>query len=318
MPSECGNLSFGTAKPDEDLLLMGVAQHGLWSSSDAGGSWVRLGSAKDPEQITNRALSILFDPDDSATFWESGVYNGSGIFKTTDDGKTFSPAGTVTHVDYVSVDFSDPRRKTLLASGHEQVHKLYLSTDSAASWREIGDAIPDEARVCPFPYVVDSRTFLLGCGSYLDGETGIYRSTDKGVSWTKVSDSGGGASLLLAQDGTMYWGSEGSGGITTSTDQGETWSEPVGVGAISIRGTAKPWELPDGRLAALSTQSVVVSADGGKSWRPVSPALPYSPQGFFYSAQHKAFYVYRLTCNVGMDDVPADGVMSFPFDYETK
>src|SRR6478735_4671069 len=140
-PSECGNLSFATAKPDEDLILMGVAQHGLWGSRDGGDSWEQLGSKDDPEPITNRVTYVVFDPDDTDTFWESGIYNATGIFKTTDDGATFSPMH-ITHNDFVSVDFTDPKRKTLLASGHEQIHKLYLSEDGAETWNEIGDFIP--------------------------------------------------------------------------------------------------------------------------------------------------------------------------------
>jgi len=311
-PSQCGNLSFGTAKPDEDLLIMSVAQHGLWGSTDGGETWEQLGSESDEEQITNRGSSILFDPDDADTWWESGLYNGTGVFKTEDNGKTFVP-GNVTHNDFVSVDFSDPKRRTMLASGHEQAHKLYLSTDASETWTEIGTYIPDEAQTCPFPYVVDADTFLLGCGSYGGGKTGIYRSTDRGLTWDKVSDLGGGSAPLVTSDGTIYWASE-SQGITKSTDQGETWSEALGTNIVTGH---KPWELPNGWLAALSSKSMVVSSDEGVTWEPASPALPYAPQGFFYSTYQKAFFVYRFTCGVGTDAVPADGVMRFDYDTDS-
>jgi len=312
--SECGNLSFGTSKPDEDMLIMSVAQHGLWASTDGGESWDQLGSESDEEQITNRGSSILFDPDHSETWWESGLYNGTGVFKTEDNGKTFVP-GNIGHNDAVSVDFTDPRRRTMLASGHEQSHKLSLSTDAAETWTEIGTYIPDEAQTCPYPHVIDSDTFLLGCGSYGGGKTGIYRSTDQGEIWEKVSDLGGGSAPLLASDGTFYWSAEGTGGLTKSTDQGETWSDALGANLVS-NGT--PVELPDGRIATVSTKSVIVSDDGGETWKPASAAFPYAPRGLFYSAAHKAFYIYRLTCGTGTDAVPADGVMRFDFDFESQ
>lgn len=314
MASECGNLSYGSAKPDEDLLIVSVARHGLWGSTNGGDKWNPIGTGSGGDLITNRASSLLFDPEHPETFWESGIYNGNGVFKTTDDGKTFV-AADITHNDFVSVDFSDARRKTLLASGHEQAHKLYLSTDSGVTWQEIGDNIPDEAHVCPFPYVVDAQTFLLGCGSYGGGKTGIYRSTNAGASWTLVSEAGGGSAPLVAKNETIYWASEGTAGMTVSKDKGKTWSAPVGAGVIT---GAQPWELPDGRLAELSMASVVISDDGGVTWSPGSAALPYRPTGFFYSSQQKAFYVYHYTCDPGDNPVAADAVMRFSFDYETQ
>lgn len=316
-PSECGNLSLGAAKPDEDLLIVGVAQRGLWGSRDGGESWEQLGSSSDPEPIINRASSLLFDPDSPEIFWESGIYNGMGIFKTTDSGASFTPQNT-THNDFISVDFTDPDRNTVLASGHEQIHKLLLSKDGAATWTEIGDFIPDGPLVCGFPYVVDSETFLLGCGSYSGGTTGIFRSTDAGGSWEQVSEFGGGSAPLLTKDGTLYWASEGRLGATKSLDNGETWSEPFGVGIVSTpTPRTAPVELPDGRIAALSTESIIVSDDGGDTWQAASPALPYEPSSFFYSSHQRAFFITRSTCGIGTDAVPANGVMRFDFDYET-
>lgn len=318
-PSECGNLSFGANKPDEDMIIMGVAQHGLWATTDGGDSWNPLGDSSDPDPIVNRVSWLSFDPSDTNTFWESGVYNSFGIYKTTNDGKNFLKAGVIQHNDYFSVDYTDKARKTLLASGHEQVHKLYLSTDAATTWTEIGDYIPTDAGVCPFPFVLDSQTFLLGCGSYSGGKPGIFRSTDAGMNWQRVSTAGGGSPPLVASDGTMYWASEDTNGMTMSTDQGLTWSDPFAAGVVSTpSGTAAPLELPDGRIAELSKDSVIVSADQGQTWKPASAELPFSPKGFFYSPQRKAFYVYYITCGVGTDAVPANGIMRFDFDYETQ
>lgn len=318
MPSECGNLSYGTAKPDEDLLLLGVAKNGLWASADGGGLWEKLGSDADPELITNRVTALVFDPEHPETYWETGVYNGSGVFKTTDNGQTFS-AFPIGHNDYVSVDFSDPNRETLLASGHEQVHKLYLSRDAGVVWTEIGDYIPVEPLVCSFPYIIDFETFLLGCGSYGGGEVGIYRTTNSGGTWTKVSDYGGGSPPLVTQDGTIYWASEGTAGVVKSSDNGASWSDPVGVGIVSTpTPRSSPVELPDGRIAELSGESVIVSDDAGETWTPVSPELPFVPTGFFYSTHQRAFFVYHITCGVGTDAVPANGIMRFDFDYEAQ
>jgi hypothetical protein len=129
---------------------------------------------------------------------------------------------------------------------------------------------------------------------------------------------GGGGAPLRAQDGTLYWISELAGGITKSDDDGQTWSDALGTDIVSVGLHSFPVELPDGRIAAMSKESIIVSDDGGASWKGASPALPYAPAGFFYSAAQRAFFTFRATCGVGKDPVADDGVMRFDFDYETQ
>jgi photosystem II stability/assembly factor-like uncharacterized protein len=62
----------------------------------------------------------VYDPENPNTYWESGIYNDGGVFRTDDGGATFQPLGNVTHIDAVSVDLTDPDRSTLLAGAHEQ------------------------------------------------------------------------------------------------------------------------------------------------------------------------------------------------------
>ena len=44
MVSDCGNMSYVSAKPDEDLLIAGIALDGLWSSTDGGATWNPMGT----------------------------------------------------------------------------------------------------------------------------------------------------------------------------------------------------------------------------------------------------------------------------------
>ncbi|HXK17196.1 MAG TPA: hypothetical protein VNG33_05325, partial [Polyangiaceae bacterium] len=140
MASECGNLGRVSSHPTTDMLLVGVAKKGLFSSVDGGASWKPLGTTG--ASITNRISSVAYDPAAPMTFWESGIYNGAGVYKTTDNGASFTAAGSVTHCDSVSVNFNDPARMLLLAGSHEQSQKLFRSTDGGANWTDIGKALP--------------------------------------------------------------------------------------------------------------------------------------------------------------------------------
>src|SRR5581483_11231730 len=118
LQAECGNMSKLAVHPDEDMLIAGIAQKGLWATTDGGKSWKALGTSGDP--ITNRTSAIVFDPANSKHWWESGIYNGSGVYFTSDDGASFHALGNAAHIDLVTIDFTDPDRKTLLGGGHEQ------------------------------------------------------------------------------------------------------------------------------------------------------------------------------------------------------
>lgn len=307
--SECGNVPFLSAKPDEDLLIVSVAQHGLLAKTSDGDSWESLGQGQGSAVITNRAAAIVYDPADPKVFWEAGIYNGGGVYKTEDAGDTFVDLG-LTHNDYVSIDFTDADRKTLLASGHEAPGVLHYSKDGGGSWSDIGGGFPDDARVCPWPVVLDASSFLLGCGTYGGGAGGIYRSTDTGKTWDRVSQHKVASAPLFAADGAQYWIGESSGGIVRSDDQGETFEGPFGANALS---ELTPVELPDGRIGAIAQRRIVLSSDRGETWRVATSEIPFQPNGIVYSPQGLRFYAYHWTCAA---DVPSDAVVSYAFDYE--
>lgn len=313
IPSECGNLATLASKPGEDRLIVSVAQHGLWSSTDGGDSWKQMGTGKNSEIITNRGTGVIFDPDDSDTFYEVGIYNGNGVYETHDDGKTFEAVGDITHNDYIGIDFSDPDRNTMLASEHEQRQALKYTADHGGTWTEIGQNVPAEAKVCSNPLVLDASTFLLGCGVTQsgDGISGIYKSTDTGESWTSVSPAQGGASPpLIASDQSIYWVTEFGGGMVRSLDEGDTWTTVVGPGVIT---NATPVELPDTRIAVLAGRRILVSADHGATYRIATADLGFDAAGIAYSAFHRAFFAWHPSCTA---IVPSDAVMRYDFDYE--
>jgi photosystem II stability/assembly factor-like uncharacterized protein len=318
MASECGNLSKLSAKPDEDMLIAGIALNGLWASRDGGQSWQALGTGAGSAMISNRTTGILYDPQDHQRFWESGIYgNGGGVYETKDDGATFTQLGTMGRCDEVSIDFMDPARMMILAGGHEMPQTLVRSTDGGMTWPDnIGANLPMNGN-CTLPLVVAAQTYLAGCTGYSGNVKGIYRSTDGGASWAQVSAAGGGSEPLVASDGTIYWASP-DGGFARSSDMGQTWDDVPGAAVIT---RSHPIELPDKRIAALGMQYVLISADGGATWKPGSAALPYGDAGgVYYSVQRKAFFVWHNTCpqNVAMVPVPPDAVMRFDFDYQAN
>jgi hypothetical protein len=312
MMSECGNLGLVSANPCSSMVIAGVAKAGLWGSEDAGKTWSKLGSGAGSAEISNRISAIVYDPAHPGTFWESGIYNGGGVYRTTDNGKTFAQLGDATHNDSVSVDFSDPERKTLLAGTHEQSSKLFLSSDGGKTWSDVGKNLPGSAGYCTATQVLGANDLLVGCNN-----GGVFHSSD-GQQWTSVGSKGVIPQPLLASDGTIYWpGSQG--GVQMSSDQGQHFVESAdGNLAPGIVGSLYPAELPDGRIAILGKDHVLISSDKGKSWKPIGEPLPYPGGGYdgargpTYSARTKTFYVWRWDCG---DRVLPNAIMSAGFDY---
>jgi hypothetical protein len=310
LPSECGNLTLVSATPGSSTVIAGVAKVGLYATTDGGAHWDALGTGAGSAVITNRPSSIVYDPEHPGTFWESGIYNGGGVYRTTDDGETFEQLGDIGHNDLVSVDFGDPERKTLLVGGHEQKQTLYLSRDGGQTFDQIGKSLPADSHFSSAPLVLDAQTFLVGSCGYGDGACGVYRSEDGGDTWARASDLAVVARPLWASDDSIYWPLIYDGGVAHGLDAGKVWSQ-AGQGLVSWY----PVELPDGRVLTLGGDHVVVSADQGMTWTPVGETLPFKASGVTYSVQTKTLFIWHWDCG---SVVLSDAIAAAGFDYASE
>jgi hypothetical protein len=322
MTAGCGTLSGVAASPGEDLLVAGLAGGPLYGSRDGAKSWNALGGAG--KGVTNRMTQIVFDPKNAKRFWEAGTGGPSPVV-TADDGQTFTAisADDSNGTDGISVDFTDPDRRTILAGGHATAKVLWKSADGGSTWTNIGADLPAMTS-CTLPLVIDGQTYLVGCAGSGAGASGIWRTSDGGATWTSVSGLGGGGPPLQASDGSIYWVGPG-GAVAVSADKGMNWTEVSGTGTLAPM-SANPAgsalaALSGGKVAAVSTDdAVVVSSDGGHTWGPATPKVATATQsanqthGVVYSAQAKAFYIWNSGCGSGGTlPIVANSVLSFPY-----
>ena len=277
------------AVPGADRVIAGVSEQGLWTSDDRGKSWKKLGE-QDKVQIKNRPYRILFDPADSNIFWESGNYEGPGVLKTTDGGKTFTPIGNLTQIDGIAIDFSDPQRKTIVVGHHEKARSIEKSSDGGQTWQPIGQKLPENTNFSNDPIIFDANTYVVNAAGWAQNAAfGIFRTEDGGATWTKVSDAGPAGVPCVASDGAIYWQTLWAKGLIKSIDKGKTWQ--------ALEGPVKdnPIELPKGKLVAPVDRQLYVSGDGGKTWQKVGPLLPFKPSGICYSQPANTIYAWRST-----------------------
>jgi photosystem II stability/assembly factor-like uncharacterized protein len=325
LASECGNVGGVYPDPHSDLLVVGIALEGLFASTDGAKTWNSIG--KTGATIKNRLSAIVYDPENVDTFWESGIYgwetSTDGIFVTTNNGNSFTSISTTLPGaqtnDSISIDFTDPARKTMLAGTHEQTAVLYLSTNAGSTWSNIGTALPAGLGFCTTTLVLNSTTLLVGCAASWSGKAGaIVRSTDTGKTFTAVHSRGVVEQPLVASDGTIYWAEEG-GGVLMSTDQGTNWQE---IAASNAAGMVRPLELPDGRIVSAvpttfdggASGQIVVAAARSSTWTTIGTPMPFAPVGMSYSPFRNEFFIWYFTCT-GANAVPANGIMRFGWDY---
>jgi hypothetical protein len=295
MASDCGNLTLLSAVPRSETVLAAVGLKGLWTNS-GGSTWVHGSPASN--RISHPSL-ITYDPLHAGVFWESAIYNGGGVYQTNDNGNTFRQLGTLTHNDYVSVNFRDPERQTLLAGGHEQSQTVYLSSDSGKTWTNIGSSLPANTGYSSFPLIINSVTYLVNSQGGANRIAGIYRTTNGGDSWRRVSEQGPAAAPLVTANRTIYW--PANGGLLRSTDAGSTWIQ-VGSDLKAV----SPIELSDGKLVAVGANNLMLSPDGGATWSPFGATLPFTPSGLIYSAGRRSFLIWHSDCGAV---VPRDAIM---------
>ena len=293
LDSTCGNVSFVSAHPRTSQVIAGIAANGLWQLTEDSAGWNPIGVGAG---IDHRTAWIEYDPDDANRYWVSGAYGEFGGFRTDDGGATFERLGDASHVDVISVDFTDPGRLTMLMGKHEQ-RIVLLSRDGGASWVDIATSLPDDAGFTSAPHVIDADTFLVG--SYNGDSAGIHRTADAGATWTQVF-AGGAIGAPVVDGDSIVWATS-SGELAVSDDGGRSFERSAGS---SGGRSASLVPLPNGALVAVGAESLAVTTDRGDTWSPVGPELPFRPFGIAFSAARSAFYAWTFTCNFGVDGDP--------------
>ena len=215
---------------------------GIYRSEDGGGSWKNLG-LKNSEHISK----ILIDPRDSKVvyaaaqgpLWSAG--GDRGLYKTTDAGKTWKAVLTISENTGVTDVVMDPRDPDVLyASSYQRRRHTWTMIDGGP-------------------------------------ESAIYKSTDAGATWTKLSaglpkeDMGRiGLAVSPANPDMVYATIEASnkaGGIFRSLDRGATWEKRNDYFAGAAMAYARLFVDPKNADRVYSMDVwIQASEDGGKTW----------------------------------------------------
>ena len=263
--------------PDDPRTLYLATEHaGILKSTDAGETVhpVNAGFANhNLTQITGRGKRL----------YASSAYEGlyGGVFVSNDGGLDWTlQANERALLGRNLNSLAAAEASSWLYAAAEDA--VLRSTDGGKTWVPLATqprlsptpARPQTGRIRIYSLqTVQADKLVLLAGT----QTGLFRSLNAGVSWSRVNDPAlGGLSVL-----SIYTSPRGNriavrttSGLNLSDDLGRTWrSAPLPDSTYYLYDLALPAD-PDGPLLAATSRGILQSMDGGSRWNLITEGVP--------------------------------------------
>ena len=238
----------------------------FWRSTNLGGNWTR-----DSFLFTrNSERAVVPDPVASKTVYLTAY--GSGVYRSVDDGKTWTNPDSLTgtlanHFVRRLVAWPGQLGHLFLGAGDG----VWESTNGAATWVQRSGGLPSSFSVRSLALVPGTPATLYAG----DDLTGVFKSVDGGQSWVQRSVGLTNPHIRdLAVDArnsqTLYAATDV--GVFKSTDGASTWaSASTGLPAgLFVNGIVQDATHPHSLFCAVWTAGVFYSQDGAVTWQPLS------------------------------------------------
>jgi photosystem II stability/assembly factor-like uncharacterized protein len=279
------------------VIWTATAAGGVWLSTNGGITW----ESRFDDQPVASIGDVTVAPSNAEIIWVgSGESNnlrssswGNGVYKSIDGGESWTHMGlrTSQHVPRILIHPTDPdlvyvaAMGPLWTSGGER--GVYRSRDGGVTWQRIletgsttgaTDLVFDPTN----PAIIYAATMQRERKSYSfvagGPESGIYKSTDGGDTWTRLSaglpegDRGRiGVDVSVSDPRIVYaFVDARDGGIFRSDDGGETWTRQSNLNTLPwFTGQVRVDPANPDRVYHLG-QTLSVSDNGGRDWERIA------------------------------------------------
>lgn len=262
---------------------------GVYKSMDGGQTWKNMGLKK-----SERISDIVIHPKDSNTVWVSAqgplwTSGGErGLYKTTDGGETWKlvlkPEDKWTGVTSLQIDPRNPDRLYAATWSRQRKIEAYVGTgpgagihtsdDGGETWTELKTGLP-EGNMGKIGLAISpvNPDVVYAVVEVDNRKGGLYRSANRGASWTKMSDEvGGGTGPHYYQEifadphqfDRLYIASNYS---KVSNDGGKTWT-PINLKHKHVDDHAVAFHPTDPDFVMFGSDGgIYVSHDRMANWR---------------------------------------------------
>ncbi len=276
-----------------------------WKSTDGGTNWAATTAWTYPNNIGYTHCDV------HALEYMNGIlYVGSdgGLSKSTDQGNNFTKISdgmgirmfyrlgcAKTDKDIIAVGAQDNGGSLRKASGwidwigadgmeaavnHTNANIIYGSSQNGSFYKSTNGGnsyssmnMPEQDGNWTTPFVIDPNV----ASTLYVGYSELYKSTNSGTNWTKISNVGIGLldDICVAPSNSNYIYISAGNSIYKTTDGGTTWTSiGAGLGSATINKIAVHNSNPNKVAVAVSGSKVFTSANGGSTWINATGNLP--------------------------------------------
>jgi len=317
-PSQQGSRIEAIALSPTDPATMYVGPGGgnVWKTTNNGITWAPIFDHESAFSIGDIAIA----PSDDSIVWvgtgevqprHSGpAFAGTGVFKSTDAGQTWTNQGLddTHHIGKVLIHPTNPDVVYVAAMGHfrsaNDERGVFKTTDGGRTWTRSLFVSSQTGTIDVVMDPSDPNTLLAWAWQLtVDGESGLesglYKTTDAGATWKKVTAGlpagpmgRAGLDIAPSQPSVVYafvdnWAPVigerdrpiAGGEVYRSDDRGETWRKVNTDDIYSVFGIFG-WKFADVRVSPTDENELYIlgnrmfrSADGGKTFARIGEAI---------------------------------------------
>src|SRR6185503_15870943 len=303
-----------SAEPRPKTFYIGSAGGGVWKTTNGGVTWQSVSSGLGSETVGDLAVA----PSDSNIVWVgTGEKNslrsqfwGDGVYKSTDGARTWTRMGLTESrsIGRIVIHPTGPDTVYVAALGHlwgaHNERGIYETTDGGKTWNRILFVDDTTGFVSLEMDPSDPNTLYAAAwhrlrwgGSHMEGVgpgSGIYKTTDGGRTWTRLTDPAKKNGLpsdhlgrigiaispqnpklvfaMIQVDRGITDPAQGRfGGVFRSSDAGATWTQVNDLQAIPHYYYNEIWvDANDSQHVFVNAAPLMESKDGGRTFAPES------------------------------------------------